>query len=632
MAKDATSYTRKVNRSLYEDPNLDWADEKDFENSHKGFIADMKDPVIENEEGRVVFDLRPYAFLEEKKAPPTVNPSLWRQSRLNMIHGLFKVTKGIYQVRGYDLSVMSIIESENGYIVIDPLVTAEPARACLDLFFQHFERRPIVAIIYTHSHIDHWGGVKGVVSEEDVSSGKVKIIAPEGFMEAALSENIMAGNAMSRRATYMYGNLLPRGPKGTVGTGLGQTTSNGTPALIPPTDTITETGTEMDIDGVRVVFQLTPDTEAPSEFNFYFPQMRALCMAENCTHTMHNLYTLRGAQVRDSISWSRYIDEAIELFAERTDVIFASHHWPTWGKKECREFLKRQRDVYKYLHDETLRLANHGYNMLEIAEIFTLPPTLAGAWYNRGYYGSVSHNVKAVYQKYLGWFDGNPANIEPLPPQEAGRRYVEYMGGAETILKLARKAYLKGDYRWVAQVVNHVVFADPKNKEARELEADALEQLGYQAESGVWRNFYLTGAMELRLGVRQMAVPKSVSPDIVATMSIESMLDLLAVRLNGPKASGRTIRIDLVLSDVKQRYSITVENGVLNYRAVKKAQKSDVTLRLKRSSLNKVITGEASVQDMMAAKEVSIKGDQTALGDLLSMLDDFPFWFNIAEP
>jgi alkyl sulfatase BDS1-like metallo-beta-lactamase superfamily hydrolase len=629
--KEASTYSRRANKALADSPVLNWEDNEDFESSRRGFIAKLDNPSIYSAEGRLVWDLNAYSFLDDPKAPPTVNPSLWRQSRLNMIHGLFKVTDRIYQVRGYDLSVMSFIETDDGYIIIDPLVSKEPAKASLDLVLEHVGKRPIVAVIYTHSHIDHWGGVKGVVSEKDVKSGRVKIIAPAGFMEAAVSENIMAGNVMTRRATYMYGNLLPKDAKGQVGTGLGQTSSSGTNSLIEPTDIVSETGKSMVIDGVKIVFQMTPGTEAPSEFNFYFPKQRAMCMAENCTHTLHNLYTLRGAQVRDARIWAHYIDETIELFGSKTDVIFASHHWPTWGREKCLRFLERQRDMYKFIHDETLRLANHGYTMLEIAEMLQLPPGLAGAWYNRGYYGSVSHNVKAVYQRYLGWFDGNPANLHPLPPEESGRRYVEFMGGAKSLLAQARKAFERGEYRWVAQVVNHLVFADPDNKEARELQADALEQLGYVAESGPWRNFYLTGAMELRQGVKAIPAP-TLSHDVVRSMGLEWFFELMAIRLNGLKAADLSFVMNISFTDIKKKYVIVAKNGVLNYSSGKISKDADVSLALSRNAFDKVMLGESDFQTMVASGDIKLKGSGKKLKEFLGMLDEFGFWFNIVTP
>ena len=632
-AKEATEFTTAANRTLLE--TLPWDDTQDFAASRQGFIATLDDLVIRDKNGRPVYDIGAFAFLEEETAPPSVNPSLWRQSRLNANdHGLFKVTDGVYQIRSFDLSVMSIIETDSGYLVVDPLITPRTAEAGMGLVYQHLGRKPIVAVIYTHSHIDHWGGVKGVISQADVQSGQVKIIAPDHFMEYAISENVIAGNVMSRRASYMYGNLLPKDPKGQVGAGLGQTTSADVPTLIEPTDTITHTGQRMVIDGLEIEFQLTPGTEAPAEMNFLFPQRRVLCMAENVSHNMHNLYTLRGAQVRNPKVWAHYIDEAIEMFDGRYDTIFSSHHWPTWGAEAGVEYLKKQRDMYKYLHDETMRLANQGYTLLEIPEIVEsqLPADLFNAWYNRGYYGTVSHNVKAVYQHYLGFFDGNPATLHPLPPQAAGQKYVEFMGGAENLLAKARESFDKGEYRWTAQVVNHLVFADPDNKAARDLQADALEQLGYQAESGPWRNFYLSAAKELRDGVLDLGAPKTASPDVIKAMSLDMFFDLLAVRLIGPQATGKKLVFNASFTDTGEQYLLVVENCVLNYTKGKQAAQADATLIMTRAALNEIVLGEATLAEKTAVGAARIEGDPAKLVEFLSLLDTFEFWFNIVTP
>jgi alkyl sulfatase BDS1-like metallo-beta-lactamase superfamily hydrolase len=629
---DATEFTRQLNRAMRDDPTFDWGDRADWESSQRGFIARLEDPVITNAAGTPVWDLRPYAFLREETAPATVNPSLWRQARLNMVRGLFQVTDRIFQVRGHDLSVMSVIQGDTGYILVDPLICAETAKASLDLVRENLGDRPVVAVIYTHSHIDHWGGVKGVVSEADVQAGKVKIIAPDGFMKAAISENVMAGTVMGRRASYMYGSLLPKDARGQVDAGLGKATASGTVTLIPPTDTITETGTKMTVDGVEIVFQNAPGTEAPAEMHFYFPQLKALCMAENCTHNLHNLYTLRGAEVRDAQAWAHYVNEAIELFGDKTDVIFASHHWPTWGRERCLEFMQKQRDMYKYLHDETLRLANQGYTMTEVAEMIELPRALAKEWYNRGYYGTVSHDVKAIFQKYLGWFDGNPANLHVLPPVEASKRYVDFMGGADAVLARAREYHQKGDYRWVAQVVSHVVFADPDNAEARRLEAEALEQLGYQAESGPWRNFYLTGAMELRDGVVKKAALSSGSPDAIKAMTLEMFFDYMAVRLNGPRAEGKIISVNVKFADIDRTYLLRVANSVLNYFPEKQEERADVTLSLTRATWDEVMVGVAKLPSLVASGQVKLEGNPEKLRELFSLLDSFDFWFNIVTP
>jgi alkyl sulfatase BDS1-like metallo-beta-lactamase superfamily hydrolase len=500
--KPATPSTRAASARLRDHLPLD--DGADFERATRGLVATHATGVIHHAMGRVVWDTHAHDFVrDQSEAPDTVNPSLWRQARLNAIHGLFEVTDGVWQVRGYDLSNVTFVAGDTGWLVIDPLTSAETARAALELANEHLGVRPIVAVIYTHSHVDHFGGIRGVVDEADVEAGQVRIIAPEGFQAEAVSENVIAGPVMIRRASYMYGGLLPAGPTGHVDAGLGKTTPKGTVGVIPipPTEEIRATGTELVVDGVRIVFQNTPGAEAPAEMNFHLPDKKLLCMAENCSHNMHNLYTPRGAQVRDALAWSKYINEAIELFGDETEICFASHHWPRFGHDDALDFLAKQRDLYRWLHDQTLRLANHGFTPTEIAEQLDLAPELASEFHTRGYYGTVNHNVKAVYQRYLGWFDGNPANLHPLPPEDAGRRYVEFMGGAGLLLAKAREAFAAGEYRWVAQVVNHLVFAEPDNTDARHLQADALEQLGYQAESGPWRNFYLTGAQELRHGL-----------------------------------------------------------------------------------------------------------------------------------
>lgn len=549
-----------------------------------------------------------------------------------MHSGLFKVADRVYQVRGLDLSNVSFIEGNTGWIVVDPLISAEVAGAALELVLQHVSRKSVVAVIYTHSHADHFGGVKGIVSEPDVKAGKVKIIAPRGFMEHAVSENVYAGVAMSRRATYMFGPFLPKGPRGQVDAGLGKTVSTGVPTLLAPTDIIDRTGQTMTVDGVEFVFQYTPDTEAPAEMNFYLPQFRALCMAENVSHNLHNLYTPRGALVRDARAWARYLDEAINLFAGKSDVLFISHHWPTWGQEKIVEFLRDQRDLYKYLHDQTLRLANHGYTGPEIAEMLTLPESLAKKWYNREYYGTLSHNVKAIYQRYLGWFDGNPANLNPLPPVEASVRYVEFMGGAKTVLARARESFKKGEYRWVAQVVNHVVYADPSNEEARHLQADALEQLGYQAESSVWRNFYLMGAFELRRGVPKLPPRPIAFPEVNAGMTTEMILDTFAVRLNGPKAAGKTIRLAYVFPDKNEQFVVAVEKGTLHYRAGREAPPVDATITMMRPVLNQIVGGATTFEQKIAEGEVKIEGRREALGEFLALMDTFAYWFNIVTP
>ncbi len=630
---EATRFTREANLPENAVPGMDLDDIRDFENASRGFIAKLEDPVVRDGAGRVVWDLEQYSFLEREEPPETVNPSLWRQARLNMLHGLFKVCDGLYQVRGLDLSVISFVEGKDGWIVIDPLISTETARASLDLVLNNVARRPVTAVIYTHSHVDHFGGVKGVVSQEDVDAGRVRIIAPEGFLEAAVSENVMAGHAMSRRASYMYGNLLATGPRGQVDSALGKTTSTGTVTVIPPTDYICRTGEEMRVDGVDVVFQVTPGTEAPAEMNFFFPEMSALCMAENCSHNLHNVLTLRGAQVRDAKAWSHYLGEAVELFAGDSDLVFTSHHWPVWGREELTAYMKKQRDMYRYLHDQTVRLMNKGLTGVEIAEVLELPPGLAREWYNRGYYGSVSHNVKAIYQRYMGWFDGNPANLHPLPPVEAGRKYVEYMGGAEELLRRARGAYDEGEYRWVAQVVNHLVFADPENREARLLQASALEQMGYQTENATWRNFYLTGAMELREESPGDAgeAGVSASADFVKAMPADMVIDFLAVHVDPEKARGVAVTVNVDFGDSGQKHVLELRNSVLNHVSGRLEDGADVTLRLSPGALG----GLGSPEDLaskLASGEIKVEGDAAKLKELFSALDMEKSRFDIVTP
>jgi len=629
---DATEATRRVHAAVLRD--LPFTDREDFELAQRGFIAPAPATVAGRRPGGpLAWNLAAYAFIgPDAPAPDTVNPSLWRLAQLHMHSGLFKVTDRVYQVRGLDISNVTLIEGDTGWIVVDPLGSIETARAALDLVYQHLGNKPVVALIHTHTHGDHYGGAKGIVSDTDVRAGRVRVVAPQGFMEHAVQENVFAGTAMARRSVYMFGPLLPRTPTGQVDAGNGKAVSLGISGLLSPTESISRTGQTLTVDGVEFVFQFTPDTEAPAEMNFHLPRSRALCMAENVTHTMHNLYTPRGAQVRDAKAWARHLDEAIRLFGDKTDVMFISHQWPIWGQDKAIEFLKGQRDLYKYLHDQTLRLANHGYTGAEIAEMLSLPDGLAKRWYNRGNYGTVSHNVKAIYQRYLGWFDANPAHLDPLPPVKASERYVEFMGGANAVLAKAREAFKAGDYRWVAEVVNHVVFVDPSNQEARRLEADALEQLGYQAESTVWRNFYLTGAQELRRGVPKFPAPRLPSPEVVAGMTTEMIFDALAVRLNGPKAHGKVIRLNYVLSDTNETILVVVENGVLNHWIGNSSPQADATVRLTRPVLNQIIAGVATFDEKLAAGDVKVEGRSGAVGEFLALMDDFAFWFNIVTP
>jgi len=632
ISEPATISTQNVNTHFTE--KLNFKSKQDFENATRGLIAKPDRLKIRNAEGLVIWDMTPFEKTQKvgSKSPAEVNPSLWRQATLNAMAGLYKVTDNIYQIRGYDLSVMTIIEGKTGYIVVDPLTSKETAKAAIELFFKHMPKKPIVAVIYTHTHLDHFGGVKGVINEKDVKAGKIKVIAPKDFMEHAISENVYAGNAMSRRATYMYGSLLPNNAYEAVDVGLGKKVSSGTPTLIPPTDIIDHTGQTMTIDGVKFEFQYTPDTEAPTEMNFYLPQYKALCMAENATHTLHNLYTLRGAKVRDAKNWSDYLNETIQLYGKDAQVEFASHHWPTWGNKNIVEFLKKQRDIYKYLHDQTLRLANEGYTMNEIAEKITLPESLSKEWYNRDYYGTVNHNVKAIYQRYLGWFDGNPANLHPLPPVEESKKYVEYMGGEKAVIQKAKKDYDEGNYRWVAKALNHVVFANPKNNEAKELLGDTYEQLAYQSESGPWRNFYLTGAQELRRGVVKFDIHSSDSPDILRAMTMPMILDFMAIKVNGPKAAGKDIALNFVLPDTNEKYALHLQDAVLNYQTNQTDPHADATITIDRETIDELALGQTTSKEAIKAGKIKLTGDKQKINEFFELLDKFNFWFNIVTP
>lgn len=629
---EASHHTDAANRAVAAD--LPLADPADLGRVRHGRLGGLDRLVVHHDRsGRPILDTADWDFLDSDTAPPSVNPSLWRQARLNREHGLYELAPGLYQVRGYDLANLSLVRGATGWIVIDPLTSTETARAAMDLVREHLGDRPVSAVIYTHSHIDHFAGLAGVLPLEEITARGVPVVAPQGFLEEAVSENVLAGPAMVRRAGYMYGNALPRGVYGHVDCGLGRSVPSGSVSLVAPTHEITATGEELTLDGVRIVFQLTPDSEAPAEMMFHFPELRALCAAENCSSVMHNLYTLRGAQVRDALAWSKYINEALRLFGDSSDLVFSSHNWPRIGATDVRDYLRAQRDTYRFLHDQTMRLANDGLVMDEIAEQLDLPPSLAGEFGNRGYYGTVSHNSKAVYQRYLGWFDGNPAHLHPLPPEAASSRYVEYMGGAEAVLARARADFEAGEYRWVAQVVNHVVFADPGNTEARELQADALEQLGFQAESGAWRNFYLSGAQELRRPTPRPGTGRGGAgrSPLLQAMTVEMVFDLLGVRLDGPRADGTTLAIGWSFPDAGEAWTLRLEHGALNAWPSLDAD-ADVVLTMPRSALTAVVTDPASLPTRIEQGSVEVDGDVEALRRLFGLLVQPTPDFAIVEP
>ncbi len=519
---------------------LPFSDTRDFDEAARGFLGTIENARVESAQGRVVWSLEPYGFLSEEKAPATVNPSLWRQSRLNMNHGLFQVVPGVYQVRGLDIANMTLIEGDTGVIVVDTLTSIEGARAAMQLYFRHRGKRPVAAVIFTHTHMDHYGGAFGVIDGETPAGGGVPIVAPNLFMEHAVSENIIAGPAMLRRAQYQFGTFLAKGPRGQVDNGLGKAMAAGSVKLLRPTDLIIATGDKRTIDGVEFEFQMAPNSEAPAEMHFFIPRYKLLNLAENCTHNFHNLLPFRGADVRDALAWSKYLGEALRMWGGKADAMCGQHHWPVWGSDRIDTMIRQQRDLYKFAHDQTIRLMNHGLTASEIAETIKLPASLDGAWHGRGYYGHIRHNVKAIYQKYLGWYDANPVNLDPLPPVESGKKYVEYMGGAEAILNRAKADFAKGEFRFTAQALSHLVFAEPDHAAARAMLADTLEQLGYAAESATWRNAYLCGAQELREGMPK-APPRPPMPrETLAALRTEQLWTCSASASTAPRRKAST--------------------------------------------------------------------------------------------
>lgn len=586
--------------------------EEDFAWAMRGFIAPAQAGA-------------PDGWEPEEGKTDTVNPSLLRQARLNNIRGLFQVAERVYQVRGYDLANMGIILGDRGYIVIDPLSSVDTAKAAIELVYEKLGKKPIMGIIYSHSHVDHWGGVRGVVEPR-----ACPIIAPKGFMREAIRENIYAGNAMARRASYMYGSFLPIGQKGRVDEGLGKALPQALKlSLLPPTREILSTGEEVELDGVKMIFQLASGAEAPANMHIYFPQFKALFLADDCVATLHNLLTPRGAQVRDARAWSRFLEEAIELFGEKTEVVFLGHTWPRWGREKIITFMRKQADVYRYLHDQTLRLINNGYTMGEINEIITLPPELAGEWYNRPYYATVGWNARAVYQFYLGWFDGNPVHLNPLPEVEAAKRYISYMGGSEKVLEKAKEDLKRGEFRWVAEVTHRVVLADPENEAARLLLAQALERMGYEAESAVFRNFYLSGAHELRHGIKDSGEKRRLPLQVCDALSLEDIFEGLAIRLNGPRAAGKKMVINWQFPDTGEKVSLLLENGVLHHFVGKEAKEAECTIRLNRNTFNRILSGETWFVLQLFLGRISLEGNSRRFWEFMDLFDEFNPFFSI---
>ena len=626
--KEATQITKENNEAVY--TALDFGDKDEFACAQKGLIAAPEALELKDENGKVIWSQKAYSFVENNaQAPATVNPSLWRDTQLNHIYGLFEVSDGIYQVRGYDMSNMTLVEGKTGWIVFDPLMSMECSKAAMQLVEEHLGKRPVTGIVISHPHVDHYGGIKGIVSEEEVTDRKIPIIVPEGFEEHAISENVYAGNAMGRRANYQYGTLLQSSPQGTLAMGIGMGQSKGTITYITPNDIIKETGEKRTVDGIAMEFQMTPGTEAPAEMNTWFPQKNALWLAEYCTGTLHNLYTLRGAQVRDGNAWAEYIMEAVSRYGTKVETVFQSHNWPHWENAKIRKYMVDTAAVYKFINDQTLMYLNQGLTENEIANKIKLPAELEKNWYTRQYYGTVAHNAKAVYQRFMGWYDANPVHLGALDPSESAKKYVEYLGDTGAVLKKAKEDFDKGEYQWVAEITNVLVYADPENKEARYLCADALEQLGYQAESGPWRNAYLSGAKELREGtVSDDKYRANGSADTQRSMTPEMMLDYLGIRTDSNAAQDLNLKINLKITDTGENYLLTVHSGVLLYQTGVQKDGADATLTMPKAGLFAILSKDAGQQK----KLIKIEGDKAVLDKLCANIVDFEFFFNIVEP
>ena len=629
----ATTITAEANAEWYE--KLDFSDRREFANAERGWLDNAEGRIIDGDDNRSAWDLQSYGDLN-RDAPDTVNPSLWRNTQLNAKAGLFEVCDGIYQVRGFDMANTTFIRTDHGWIVFDVLMCKENMKAAKELMENRFGPLDIKAVLYSHSHVDHFGGVEGVITREQVAdaklslkkqlaSGKTLVLAPAGFLKHAISENVYAGIAMARRAQFQYGTVLDKGEKGALSVGIGMGQSTGTVTLIAPTYEIGEDVPKLTIDGLEIEFQLTPGTEAPAEMNAYFPKYRALWMAENCTGTLHNLYTLRGAEVRDANDWAKYIIEADQRFCYKTDVVFQSHNWPHWGE-EIHDYLLNTAAIYKFIHDQTLHYMNQGYTSTEVAAMLTLPEKLEKVWYTRPYYGTLAHNAKAVYQKYLGWYDANPVNLNPLPPSDTAKKLVEYLGSTDAVLRKARKDFEKGDYQWVAQITKELVFADPSNQKARNLCADALEQLGYQAESGAWRNAYLMGAAELRKGnLSGLARTANGLGSAMKEMTVDMLLDYIAILTDANAAQNDDVTLNLIVTDVNEKFYVTRKNGILLSYSGENRPDAQATVTCKRLQLLALMQGQQ-------AGQVQVSGDATALKRLLAYASKFEKTFNVIEP
>ena len=637
--KEASQYTAEANAAIYELPDFPVEQEREF--AEKGFLEAPESLVITAEDGHTIWSQEVYDFVREKEAPDTVNPSLWRNTQLNALYGLFEVTDGIYQVRGYDVSNITFVRGDSGWIVFDCGTSVETANAALKLFESRFGEAHITAVVISHAHVDHFSGVAGLVDEEEIAdpslsleeqiaSGKTLLLVPSGFEKAAIEENVFAGNAMKRRSNFQYGSLLEKGEQGSLAVGIGLTTPQGTTSYFTPSYEVTEPVEEITVDGVEMVFQLTNGTESPAEMNTYLPQYKALWMAENCTGTLHNLYTLRGAEIRDGNAWAQYIMEAKALFGQEAEVIFQSHNWPHWGNEELNEYLVNTASVYKYIHAQTLQYINEGYTSTEIANKIELPEDLEKVWYTRQYYGTLTHNAKAVYQKYMGWYDANPIHLNEMEPSEYARKLVDYLGDTDKVLEMARADFENGEYQWVAEITNALVYADPENQEARYLCADALEQLGYQAESGAWRNAYLVGAYELRHGLTDY--PQSFTKTSGATarrMSPELMLDYLGICLDAKAMEDVNLLINLEITNDGKKYLLRINHGVLLYSEEEWSDEADATIRTKRVGILGIAQNN---QELMDACIESVEGNEEVLKILTDNLSSPGLYFNIIEP
>lgn len=624
----ASSFTVSMNNDYAK--VLDLENQEDFEQASRGLVAAAPSVPVKDDQGQVVWDPSEYDFIQGD-APSTVNPSLWRQSRLNMNRGLYRVTEGIHQLRGFDLANMTLIDGDEGWIVVDPLTNTDTARQALAFAREHLGEKRVSAVIFTHSHVDHFGGALGVISVNEIEDNDVPVVAPAGFIEQATSENVVAGPAMLRRAEFMYGIGLPRSPTGHVNTGLGIQPVAAKTSILVPNKIIEESMQDVVLDGVRFRFMNTPESEAPAELVFYLPEHRAFCGAEILSHTMHNLYTLRGTKVRDAFKWSDYIDDSITAFPE-ADIYFGSHHWPIWGRDRIVTFLEKQRDMYRFINDQTLRWANAGLTPKEIAERIEMPESLATEFYNRDYYGTLRHNSKAVYQRYFGWYTGNPADLNPHPPVEAAKRYVEYMGGSEAVIQKARASFDEGDYRWVAEVLNHVVFSEPQNQSAKELLAQAYEQMGYQAESGPWRDVYLTGAHELLRGDSGEALDLRDALPLLEQTPVIQFLKAMSVRLKAEEAHGKEMTINFVFPDLDESYVVHLKNSVLHFRESEPSAEANATLEVTHPMFLKMVIGDVSLKDLLLSKELKLKGSRVDVIRFFRLLDKPDARFPIVTP